>query len=97
MHMMIRRYEVPASQADEVIRRVDDSWVGKVSSMRGFVSYHVVRSAEDRLVSMTAFVDEETALAAGEASAEWVGGWLMDLDVKFLELESGPVVSHAGT
>lgn len=96
MYMNIRHYEVPASQVDEVIRRVDDSWVSKLTAMKGFVSYHVARPDLDRLVTLTAFVDQEDARLAAEASAEWVGGALLDLDVKFIDMESGPVLVHAG-
>jgi quinol monooxygenase YgiN len=96
MHMNIRHYRVPPAQVEEVVRRVDDLWVEKIRRMKGFVSYHVVRDAEDRLTSMSAFVDEADARAAGEASAEWVGAALLDMDIEFLEQWEGPVVVHAG-
>jgi hypothetical protein len=96
MHMTIREYRVPANQVDEVARRVDEDWVDKIRAMPGFVSYHVVKARADQLVSLAAFLDEGSGRKAAEASAEWVGAWLMDLDVEFLDMRQGPVVAHAG-
>ncbi|TMF84936.1 MAG: hypothetical protein E6I08_14335 [Chloroflexi bacterium] len=96
MHMTIRRYTVAPAQADEVIRRVDDDWLERVHKLPGFVSYHVVRPAPDRLVSVTAYLDADAAHRGAEASAEWVGERLGDLDVKFEDMAEGEVVVHGG-
>lgn len=95
--MTIRRYTVSPPQADEVIRRVDDDWLDRLHKMPGFVSYHVVRPAPDRLVSVTAYLNEEAARKGAEASAEWVGERLGDLEVKFEDMAEGEVVVHGGT
>jgi heme-degrading monooxygenase HmoA len=97
MYMTLRQYRVPAGQMDEVIRRVDDNWLDRVRVLPGFVSYHVVREAEDQLRSVTVFTDEMSAKAAVEASAEWVGERLQDLDVTFVDMHQGPVVVHGGS
>ncbi len=96
MHMTIRRYTVSPAQADEVIRRVDDDWLDRLHKMPGFVSYHVVRPAPDRLVSVTAYLDEKAARAGAEASAEWVGERLGALEAKFEDMAEGEVVVHGG-
>ena len=80
----------------EVIRRVDDDWLERVHKLPGFVSYHVVRPAPDRLVSVTAYLDADAAHRGAEASAEWVGERLGDLDVKFEDMAEGEVVVHGG-
>lgn len=92
--MTIRRYTLPPAQAEEVIRRVDDDWLERLHKLPGFVSYHVVRPQPDRLVSLTAYVDEAAAKRGVEASAEWVGERLFDLDVKFEDMDEGEVVVH---
>ena len=97
MFMTIREYRMPPSQTDEVIKRVDEDWLDRVSKMKGFVSYHVVKVGDDRLVSLTSFLEPEDGERAAEASAEWVGGYLMDLDVQFLDMRRGPVVVHGGS
>src|ERR1700736_6439880 len=96
VYMNIRSYRVPAAQIDEVVRRVDDNWLDRAAKLHGFISYYVVRSGPEELTSMAVFQDEATADAASEASAEWVGERLFDLDVKLTERERGPVLVHGG-
>ena len=96
MHMTIRRYTVSPAQAEEVIRRVDDDWLDRLHKLPGFISYHVVRPAPDRLVSVTAYLDAAAAQKGAEASAEWVGERLGDLEVKFEDMAEGEVVVHGG-
>jgi hypothetical protein len=97
MYMTIREYKVSPQQADEVIRRVDTNWVEELRKVKGFVSYHVVRPGDDRLVAIAGFLDQASAGMGAEASAEWVGQrLLLDLDVEFLGMREGPVVVHEG-
>ena len=96
MYMTIRHYRVPPSKMDEVVRRVDEVWLDRLSKQEGFESYYVTRDDERHLTSVTAFVDEGSGKKAAEASAEWVGSYLADLDVEFLEMWQGPVVVHGG-
>jgi heme-degrading monooxygenase HmoA len=97
MHMTIREYKIVPGQADEVIRRVDEGWLDRLVKMPGFVSYHVVRPKDDQLISLTAFLDADQAKRGAEASAEWVGERLSDLDVQFVEMREGKVVVHGGS
>ena len=94
--MTIREYKIDPAQADEIIRRVDDDWLDRLHKTPGFVSYHVVRPADDQLISVTAFLDEQGAKRGAEASAEWVGERLSDLEVKFVDMAAGKVVVHGG-
>jgi heme-degrading monooxygenase HmoA len=98
MYMTIREYKVAPQQADEVIRRVDTDWLDELRKVKGFVSYHVVRPEEGRLISIAGFLDQASAKLGAEASAEWVGQrLLLDLDVEFLGMREGPVVVHQGS
>jgi heme-degrading monooxygenase HmoA len=96
MFLMIREYRVPAGQVEEVARRVDDDWLDRIRVLPGFLSYHVVRTGEDQLVSLAAFIDEAHGQRGAEASAEWVGERLSDLDVEFVQMRQGPVLVHGG-
>jgi heme-degrading monooxygenase HmoA len=96
MYAIIRRYRVAPESADEVIRRVDEVWLDQVARMPGFVSYYVVRGGDAELTSMTVVIDGEAGQRALEASAEWVGGNLMDLDVNLIDMRQGQVVVHGG-
>jgi heme-degrading monooxygenase HmoA len=96
MHMTIRHYKVPPSQMTEVVRRVDEVWLEKLHKLEGFESYYVTQVDENHLTSVSVFIDESSGKKAAEASAEWVGSNLMDLDVEFLDMWQGPVVIHGG-
>ncbi len=96
MYMTIRHYRVPPENVAELARRVDDDWLEHVRKMPGFISYHVIDAEDDHLVSVTAFLDEETGKQAAEASAEWVGEHLSDIPVRFVEMRRGPVIIHGG-
>ncbi len=96
MFMTIRHYRVPPSKMDEVVRRVDELWLDRLSKLEGFESYFVMRADESHLTSVSAFIEEAAGRKAAEASAEWVGSNLQDLDVEFLEMWQGPVVVHGG-
>ncbi len=96
MYMTIRHYRVPPSKMAEVVRRVDEVWLDRLSKLEGFESYYVTQPDDSHLTSVTAFLDEDLGRKAAEASAEWVGSFLADLDVEFLEMWQGPVVVHGG-
>lgn len=96
MFMTIRHYRVPPSKIDEVVRRVDEVWLDRLSKLHGFESYFVMKEDESHLTSVSAFIEEDAGKKAAEASAEWVGSYLSDLDVEFLEMWQGHVVVHGG-
>jgi heme-degrading monooxygenase HmoA len=96
VHTNIRRYRVAPENLDEVIRRVDDIWLDRARKMPGFVSYQVTRTGDDELTSIAVFLERDQAERAAEASAEWVGAYLMDMTVDFLDMAHGPVVVRGG-
>src|SRR6266566_3397906 len=73
MYMTIRHYRVPPSKMDEVVRRVDELWLDRLSKLEGFESYFVMRADESHLTSVSAFIEEAAGRKAAEASAERVG------------------------
>jgi hypothetical protein len=96
MYLTIRHYRVPPTAMAEVVRRVDEVWLDRLSKLEGFESYYVMQRDDSHLTSVSAFIEEEAGRKAAEASAEWVGSHLQDLDVEFLEMWQGPVVVHGG-
>jgi len=96
MFMSIRRYKVDPGQRDEVVRMVDEGWTDQLRRQHGFLSYHLVASAPNELISMTACQDEETLEEVVQKSGEWVGTHLTALNVKLEESRLGQVVSHLG-
>lgn len=96
MHMSIRTYQIGAGQRDEVIRRVDEGWTDQLRKEPGFLSYHVVATGPNELISMTACIDEEALARVIQKSGEWVGIHLLGLDVSLEDSREGMVVSHLG-
>ena len=96
MFMSIRRYRIGEGQRDEVIQMVDESWTDKLRKEPGFLSYHLVAVESNELISMTAFIDEDTLERAVQKSGEWVGTHLTGVDVSLEDSRLGKVVSHLG-
>jgi len=96
MFMSIRTYRVGSGELDEVVRRVDEGWADHLRTEPGFLSYHVVATGPNELVSMTACLDEDALERVVQKSGEWVGTRLMGLDVVLEHSHMGKVVSHLG-
>jgi hypothetical protein len=96
MFASIRTYRVHGDQRDEVIRRVDENWLEELRKQPGALSYLVIATGPEELVSVTACRDEKTLETVVERSAEWVGGHFLDLDVTLVDQRHGQVVSHLG-
>jgi quinol monooxygenase YgiN len=96
MFMSIRRYRIGPGQRDEAVRRVDEGWTDQLRKEPGFISYHVVASGTNELISMTACLDEEMLARTVQKSGEWVGTRLLGLDITLEDSRQGEVVSHLG-
>ena len=96
MFMSIRRYRVGHGKLDEVVNLVDEGWTDQLRKEPGFLSYYVVATEPNELVSMTACIDEDTLQRVVQKSGEWVGTHLMGVDVSLVDSRQGKVVSHLG-
>jgi hypothetical protein len=96
MFMSIRRYRVGHGKLDEVVNLVDEGWTDQLRKEPGFLSYHVVATEPNELVSMTACIDEDTLQRVVQKSGEWVGTHLMGVEVSLVDSRQGKVVSHLG-
>ena len=96
MFMSIRRYRVGHGKLDEVVNMVDEGWTDQLRKEPGFLSYHVVATEPNELLSMTACIDEEALQRVVQKSGEWVGTHLMGVDVSLVDSRQGKVVSHLG-
>ena len=79
MHATIRRYEgVDQSRTDELIKKVDEELVPRLSKMEGFGGYYLI-DAGNGVVSSVSFFD--TSAQADESSrvaATWVRDAALD-------------------
>ncbi len=96
MFMSIRRYRIGHGKLDEVVTLVDEGWTDQLRKEPGFLSYHVVATEPNELISMTACIDEESLQRVVQKSGEWVGTRLMGVDLSLVDSRQGKVVSHLG-
>jgi hypothetical protein len=73
MYCTIRRYEaIDQSRASELVKKVDDTLVPRLSKLPGFNSYHLVEAGNGIMSSVGFF---ETSAQADESTrivADWV-------------------------
>ncbi len=96
MFMSIRRYRIGHGKLDEVVTLVDEGWTDQLRKEPGFLSYHVVATEPNELISVTACIDEESLQRVVQKSGEWVGTRLMGVDLSLVDSRQGKVVSHLG-
>ena len=96
MYATIRRYEaIDKSRTDELVKKVDETLVPRLSKLKGFGGYHLV-DAGDGVVTSIGFFD--TAEQADE-STRLAATWVRDekLETAFPnppKITSGKVVGH---
>lgn len=101
MHAAIRKYELSAGSADQLIKIVEEGLIDVLSAEPGFVGYHIVASGasltgEDEIVALTFFTDAESATRSHEIAAQFVKDHLEEHRLHLTEAMSGEVIlSHS--
>ena len=94
VHAVIRHYRGESQLFEELERRTDD--VERViRGVPGFISYHLVRTA-DVGFSVGVFEDESGAAESTRVAADWVRQNLPQLTVSPPEVIEGGVILHFG-
>jgi quinol monooxygenase YgiN len=92
MHVSIRTYRVKIGSIDEVMHRVDRDLADALAQEEGFIAYHVARTGEHTIASITHFREREQAEASNELAAQWVAESLRDFDVERMGVVGGEVM-----
>jgi hypothetical protein len=75
MYATIRRYEaVDMTRTDELVKKVDEALVPRLSKLPGFSGYHLIEAGDGVVTSIGFF---ETAAQADE-STRVASGWVRD-------------------
>jgi hypothetical protein len=96
MHATIRRYDgVDQNRTEELTRKVNETFVPRLSKLEGFGGYYLVE-AGDGIMSSIAFF--ETA-EQGEASTRLASSWVRDEKLESIvpnapKITSGRIVSQ---
>lgn len=91
MYAAIRQYEMGAGSLADFMGYVEDQLADTMAALPGFVSYHVIASGEDEIVSMTIFEDEQGTLRSSRAAADFVRDRLGPFQVNLTSTMSGEV------
>jgi hypothetical protein len=73
MHATIRRYDgVNQARTDELVHRVDESLVPKLSELEGFKGYFLIEAGDGVMSSLGLFESAEQADESTRITASWV-------------------------
>jgi hypothetical protein len=72
MFTSIRKYRVKPRSAEELARRVRESFVPIVSQMPGFRGYYLLDGGRDVLITISMFDTVDEAAESNAKSADWV-------------------------
>jgi heme-degrading monooxygenase HmoA len=72
MFTSIRKYNVRRGSAEELARRVQESFVPMLREMPGFRSYYLLDGGPDVLITISRFDSVDEAVASNAKAANWV-------------------------
>jgi hypothetical protein len=73
MHATIRRYEsIDQSRKDEVLKKVDETLLPKLSELPGFNGYSLIDAGDGVMTSVSFFDTEAQADESTRVSSTWV-------------------------
>lgn len=92
MHASIRTYRIGRGSMDDLMHRVDRDLADAFVQEDGFIAYHVARTGEHTVASITLFGERDQAEASNELAARWVEDALADFDVERMGVMGGEVM-----
>ena len=96
MFASMRRYRLQAEQADEFMRRVDETFADRIAAQPGFVSYLLIDCGEGDLFTLSLFAEPSQAEASRELAQRWTEEQLPDIDhTRFEAIHGESAVSRA--
>jgi hypothetical protein len=97
MYAAVRQYELGAGSVNDLIRIIDDELADRMSGLPGFISYHVVATGQDEVVSLSLFRGEQDTLRSNELAADFASNRLQSFELNLTSALSGQVgVSRTG-
>jgi hypothetical protein len=96
MHATIRRYDgIDQARTDELVKKVGESLVPKLSKLQGFKGYYLIEAGNGTVSSLGLFDTAEQAEESTKVAATWVRD--EKLESAFPnppKITSGKVVTH---
>ena len=92
MFTIIRRFTLTRGSAEEVTRRVQDSFVPLLRELPGFRRYYLLEGGPDVLISIRVFDSADEALASNEIAANWIRNNVLEFTKGMPEVMAGNVL-----
>ena len=89
MFTSIRNYEVRRGSADELARRVRESFVPLMRQMQGFRGYYLLDGGPDVLITISMFDSGDVAFVSNEKAADWVRNNVLEFTKRMPEVMIG--------
>jgi heme-degrading monooxygenase HmoA len=93
MFTIVRRYRLTRGSADEVIRRVQESFVPLLRELPGFREYYLLDGGPDVLISIRVFDTADEALASNNTAENWIRNNVLEFVRGMPEVMAGNVVT----
>ena len=72
MHITIRRYSIQPGSTQELVERIQQSFVPAISRLPRFVAYYAVDEGDGDVSAVSIFEDEASAAASNQMAADWI-------------------------
>jgi hypothetical protein len=97
MHGTIRRYEgVDATRTNEVVGKVNETLVPKLSELPGFAGYYLIEGSSGVLSSLSLFETSEQADTSTMVVSKWIAAENLNTAIPNApKITSGKVVAHS--
>jgi Antibiotic biosynthesis monooxygenase len=92
MFVIVRKFRLTRGSAEEVARRVQESFVPLLRELPGFRSYHLFEGGPDVLISIRLFDTADAALASHEVAASWIRNNVLEFVKGMPEIMAGDVL-----
>jgi hypothetical protein len=94
MYAAIRRYHTDPDSLGEVVRRVNEGFVPKISDMTGFVAYFALNAGQGEFGTVSVFEDQASAEESNRVAENWVNENLGELLPTPPDFAAGEVVAY---
>ena len=91
MHAGVRKYQVVEDQIAELSRRIEDTFVPRLSGIPGFGGYYVVDATHGIVITVTLGENAAAVERSTELATEFVRDELADIEVERVEAAHGEV------
>jgi hypothetical protein len=82
MYASCRMYRLGKGSMDDAMHKADVDLAEELGGMPGFVSYHVMATADGQICSWTVFTDEDSARRASDAAREFVDERMAEFELE---------------